>query len=236
MIYKIIESAVKIPFRNRTFEFNNKRLKYFFHSYNSFGRKERIVEIPIIRNYLNTHPHENTLEIGNVTKHYYDTFRDFKKKDTVDKYEKAYDVFNEDIFTFKPSNRSKYDFIYAISTFEHMDSDGGDNPDYIKPEEPIDDKFSSYAFRNMDRVINDLLEKNGYFVLTFPLGYKNDEISKSLYNEEFKKFKASSVNLYIMKELMDGVWKETKKDLDYFKEKQPKCGRNKYICVMEIKK
>jgi len=168
MIFKIIEVAVKVPFRKRTFMYNTAPLHYFFHSYNCFWRKVRTIEIPIIRNYLDIYPHNRTLEIGNVTKHYYDTFRDFKEKDTVDKYEEAYDVYNEDIFTFKP--RYQYDFIYSISTFEHMDSDGGNNPDYKKPKKLLENHYSSYAFCNMDRVIKDLLIKKGLFVATFPIG------------------------------------------------------------------
>ncbi|DAC73155.1 MAG TPA: hypothetical protein DSN98_01770 [Thermoplasmata archaeon] len=234
MMFKLIEAAVRRPFKKRTFKFKNVPLKYFFHSYNCFWRKVRTIEIPVIRYYIDSYPHERTLEIGNVTKHYYDTFRDFKEKDTVDKYEKAYDVFNEDIYTFKTKHR--YDFIYSISTFEHMDSDGGDNPDYVKPTGLLEKQYSSYAFRNINRVINDLLEKNGLFILTFPLGQRNDEISKSLYAEEFKHFIASSVHLFFMKELVEGLWVQSEKELNYFKEKKPKWNKRKYLCVMEIKK
>ena len=117
-----------------------------------------------------------------------------------------------------------------------MDSDGGDNPDYIKPQQLLDKRYSSYTFRNMNRVINDLLEKNGLFILTFPLGQRNDEISKSLYEEEYKYFDFSSVRLFFMKELMEGLWVQSEKELKYFKEKKPKWNKRKYLCVMEIKK
>jgi hypothetical protein len=206
MIFKIIEAAVKVPFRKRTFTYNNVSLQYFFHSYNCFWRKVRTIEIPIIRYYLNTYPHKRTLEIGNVTKHYYDTFRDFKEKDTVDKYEEAYDVYNEDIYTFKPKHR--YDFIYSISTFEHMDSDGGNNPDYEKPKNLLEDHYSSYAFRNMNRVLNDLLIKKGLFVATFPIGQGNCEIDQSLFNEEFNHFNISDIHFYFMKKINEITWKQ----------------------------
>ncbi|MBN1860285.1 MAG: hypothetical protein JW840_02365 [Candidatus Thermoplasmatota archaeon] len=193
----------------------------------------RAIEIPIIRHYLDTHPHEYTLEIGNVTKHYYDTFRDFKKKDTVDKYEEAYDVYNEDIYTFKPKHR--YDFIYSISTFEHMDSDGGNNPDYKKPEQLLDGKFSTYAFCNMNRVCNDLLSRGGVFIATFPIGQDNCEIDQSLFNEEFKHFKVSKIHFYFMKQINEITWKQDTISINKLKELQPKWNSNKhYLCIMEV--
>jgi hypothetical protein len=234
-MYKIIEAAVKIPFKKRDFIYKDVPLNYFFHSYNCFGRKVRTIEIPIIRHYLDTNPHECTLEIGNVTKHYYDSFRDFKKKDTVDKYEEAYDVFNEDIYTFKPKHR--YDFIYSISTFEHMDSDGGRNPEYEKPEQLLEKKFSSYAFRNMDRICDDLLGKRGLFVATLPIGQDNCEIDQSLFNEEFNYFNVSEIHFYFMKQINEITWKQVNISINKLKELQPKWNGGKhYLCIMEAKK
>lgn len=235
MMYKVIEAAVKIPFKKRSFYFKNAPLKYFFHSYNCFGRKVRAIEIPILRLYLDTNPHERTLEIGNVTKHYYDTFRVFKKKDTVDKYEEAYDVYNEDIYTFKPKYR--YDFIYSISTFEHMDSDGGNNPEYQKPKQLLEKKFSSYAFRNMNRVFNDLLGEGGLFVATFPIGQDNCEIDQSLFNGEFKYFNVSEIHFYFMKQVNEITWKQVNISIDKLKELQPKWNKGThYLCIMEATK
>ncbi len=234
-MYKIIEAAIKRPFKKRTFTYNNVQLHYFFHSYNCFGRKVRAIEIPIIRYYLDAHPHESTLEIGNVTKHYYDYFRTFKNKDTVDKYEEAYDVYNEDIYTFKPEHQ--YDFIYSVSTFEHMDSDGGNNPDYEKPKKLLEDRYSSYAFRNMDRVFNDLLIENGLFVATFPIGQGNCEIDRSLFNEEFHHFKISYFHFYFMKKINEITWKQINISLKELEELHLKWNeRTQYLCVMEATK
>src|SRR5438874_1202932 len=156
-----LESYLK---KRELFYFRNIPLKYFFHSYNNFRVTERSIEIPIVRYFIDTHKPSRVLEIGNVTKHYYDLFKDFKEKDTVDKYELAYDVINLDIADFNPDKR--YDFIYSISTFEHMDSDGGRNPEYKgKPA----GKFTSVAFENINRVLENILDKGGHFLLTIPL-------------------------------------------------------------------
>ena len=40
----------------------------------------------IIKYFLKKYKHDNTLEIGNVTKHYYNDFQIFNKKETLDKY------------------------------------------------------------------------------------------------------------------------------------------------------
>jgi hypothetical protein len=234
-MFRVIEAAIKIPFKKRTFNFKGIPLHYFFHSYNCFGRKVRTIEIPIARYYLDTYPHENVLEIGNVTKHYYDTFRVFKKKDTVDKYEEAYDVFNEDIYTYKP--KQKYDFIYSISTFEHMDSDGGNNPQYEKPKQLLENKFSSYAFRNLNRVLDDLLSDRGLFIATFPIGQDNCEIDHSLFNEEFKHFNVSEIHFYFMKQINEITWRQDDISIDKLKERQFKWKEGThYLCIMEVTK
>ena len=235
MIFKIIDAVVRVPFVKRNFFYNNISLKYFFHSYNCFWRKERTIEVPIIRYYLEKYPHERTLEIGNVTKHYYDLFRDFKEKDTVDRYEIAYDVFNEDIYTFKP--KKLYDFIYSISTFEHMDSDGGNNPNYEKPNKLLDNHYTSYAFRNMNRVLEDLLMKKGIFVATFPIGQGNCEIDQSFFNEEFNYFNVSEINYYFMKKINEITWKQINISIKKLRELELKwTERKQYLCILEVKK
>lgn len=234
-MYKVIEGVVKRSITKRKFIYKNTSLNYFFHSYNCFGRKVRAIEIPIVRYYLDIHPHEHTLEIGNVTKHYYDTFRVFKEKDTVDKYETAYDVYNKDIYEFNPSRQ--YDFIYSISTFEHMDSDGGKNPDYVKPKELLENRYSSYAFRNMSRVIDNLLAKKGLFIVTFPIGQDNCEIDQSLFNKEFKHFRVPDIKFYFMKQINEITWRKTDISIDELKEMKTKWkDRKHYLCIMEAKK
>jgi hypothetical protein len=229
---RLVEWMLRLKFKGKKFVFNSEELEYFFHSYNNFGRKVRSVEIPIIKYYLNKFPHDRVLEIGNVTKYYYDLFRDFKRKDTVDKYELAYDVYNVDIKDFKSD--VKYDFIYSISTFEHMDSDGGGNPDYSPI---VSDAFSSYAFAYMNRVINDLLSKGGVFVLTFPIGQDNCEIDQSLFNKEYESFKTSKVKFFFLKQLRETKWKQVDITIEELAKKKPKWHTGEhYLCVMEIKK
>jgi len=221
---------MKLKF-NKHFYFDSTKLQYFFHSYNNFRLTCRCIEIPIIKYYLNKFSHNNVLEIGNVTKHYYDEFKNFNKKDTVDKFEIAYDVINVDIKDFKIDNN--YDFIYSISTFEHMDSDGGRNPDFVPIESEL---FSSYAFKNINRVINDLLLDGGKFILTFPLGYCNCEIDKSLYNKEYTRFNAKNVNLYFFKQINELTWKQVDVEVEQLDKEKPKYPSVTYIVVMEITK
>jgi len=154
---------------------------------------ERSIEIPIIKYFLGLYKHENVLEIGNVSNHYYDEFKDmFVHKDTVDKYESGYDVINQDIADYKSDK--KYDFIYSISTFEHMDSDGGRNDDYVrlkKKQKP----FSSIAFSNIQYCLDNLLGEGGRMVITFPLGYLTDEVGGSLVNAEERFFSAEYIDI-----------------------------------------
>lgn len=226
LILRLLEIKLK---SNNFFEFKSTKLQYFFHSYNNFRLTERCIEIPIIKYYLSKFPHNNVLEIGNVTKHYYDEFKNFNKKDTVDKSELASDVINVDIKDFKSDN--KYDFIYSISTFEHMDSDGGRNPDYVPIESEL---FSSHAFENINKVINDLLLDGRKFIITFPLGYCNCEIDKSLYNKEYTRFSAKNVNLYFLKQINELTWKQVDVGVEQLAKEKPKRPSVNYLCVMEI--
>jgi len=218
----------------RTFEFNGKSLEYFFHSYNNFRLTCRSIEIPIIKYYLNKYKPNRILEIGNVTKHYYQEFKDFKNKDTVDKYEIAYDVINVDIKDYEIKN--KYNFIYSISTFEHMDSDGGKNPEYY----PItNSRYSSHAFKNMDYVINNLLKEGGKFIVTFPIGLDNREIDNSLFKNEQKQFNVKDLNIYVFKQVDELKWIQLEDGVNHFKK-----GKNnkisfknvEYIAIMDITK
>jgi len=154
-----------------------------------------------------------------------------QKKDTVDKCESAYDVINVDIKDFMSHN--KYDLIYSISTFEHMDSDGGRNPDFANIENVF---FSSIAFENMSRVIDCLLIEDGKFIITFPLGYCNYEIDKSLYNKEYIKFNAKNVNIYFFKKTDEITWEQINITIDQLIKTKPKWSLIKYLCVMEITK
>ncbi len=191
---------------HESFIFKSQLIKYFYHSYNNFRLTERCIEIPLIKNIISNENYERVLEIGNVTNHYYEEFKNtFKYKDTVDKYEKGVNVINIDISNF--NSDLLYNCVLSISTFEHMDSDGGRNPDYILTSH---DEFSSIAFINIDYVLNNLLANEGKFILTFPLGYKSEEIDNSIYNKEYEKFEVSSCELYLFKKTGEITWSQVK--------------------------
>ena len=144
--------------REKDFVFNSHRLDYFFHSYNNFRVTERAIEIPIIRHYLEQGNYRNILEIGNVTNHYYEYFRQAfvdKRKTVIDKYELASDVINVDVCKYTPG--IKFDFVFSISTFEHMDSDRGRNPDYVSGSSEL----VSVAADNIKHISDVLLEDKG---------------------------------------------------------------------------
>lgn len=162
-----IQSVLDYKFRrDRYFAFNEARLEYFFHSYNNWRVTERAIEIPVIRWYLEREGSGRVLEIGNVTNHYYEHFRDvFRNKTVIDKYETACDILNVDVADYLPDE--KFDFVFSISTFEHMDSDLGRNPEYVGGRSVL----PTVAADNLKRVADHLLKDGGKFVLTAPLGY-----------------------------------------------------------------
>lgn len=221
---------------NQKFLYNKTELNYYVHSYNimfHFNLSERSIEVPIIKYYLDKIGPRNTLEIGNVTKHYYDVFKNsFVEKDTLDKYEKAFDVINEDIADYKPN--FKYDFIYSISTFEHMDSDGGRNPEYNLGI--IKEPYSSVAATNIHHVVSNLLVENGKFIITFPLGYLNSELDKSILNGELSKLPVQKVELKILKRFKNHNWKLVSNNLDQVKYPIHQTKSRNLLGVIEITK
>jgi hypothetical protein len=188
--------------RNKEFTFNSHRLPYFFHSYNNFGTTERVIEIPIIRYYLEQGNYQNVLEIGNVTNHYYDYFREvFKKKIVVDKFELAYDVVKADICDYAPG--FKFDFVFSISTFEHMDSDLGRNPSYVRDSS----KLITVAADNIKYVSDTLIKDNGKFVITAPLGY-TPEWDETFYSGVFAECGFTHCQRYLLRSLKELVWEQ----------------------------
>jgi hypothetical protein len=115
---RLIFAPFILRFKKRTyFYFRGQELACFYHNYNTTWANERQVEIPVVLSYLKEQK-GRILEIGRVTPHY------FKTQWTVlDKFEKGERVINEDILTFSP--KKKYDFIFSISTFEHIGFDDG---------------------------------------------------------------------------------------------------------------
>lgn len=135
--------------QSKAFKLQGNDYYYLFHSYNTTWKNERIVELPIIWREIENNNGKRILEVGNVLSHYFKCDHDI-----VDKYEKAPRVINEDIVDFK---NKKYDLIVSISTIEHIGYD----------EKPRDPGKITKALNNIKKLLN----KNGKFVATFPIGY-----------------------------------------------------------------
>src|SRR2546422_127317 len=84
--------------RKKTFIFNGRSYRYFYHVYNKTWKNERGVEIPIFWEIVQTHQGKRILEVGNVLSHYFHI-----QHDVVDRYEVAPGVINQDIVVFSPS-------------------------------------------------------------------------------------------------------------------------------------
>ncbi len=155
-LFKVI-----LKIRNRTstniskeFSFLEKRYSYFIHSYHDSWMNERCVEIPVFKSVIDTHINQghSILEIGCVMKHYVNNAFWI----IVDKYETYPGVINEDIVSY--SSQKKFDFIFSISTLEHVGFD----------EEPKNPKKILVAF---DQITKQLLSSKGMFMYSIPLGY-----------------------------------------------------------------
>ena len=188
------------------FEYEGSRLSYHFHSYNNLGFTERAVEIPIVAHWLKAARPSNVLEIGNVSNYYYDRFGSYLgTKQVVDKFEIGAGVTNCDIRQF--FDPRGFDFIFSISTFEHMDSDAGRNPDYgvtVQPSPP----FSSVALANISYVCDRLLRVGGTAVITFPFKYGNAEIDRSLNLGELMHLKNCSYEVHYLARLNELEWRQ----------------------------
>jgi len=141
--------------KQQYFSLNGQTYPMFYHKYNCTWTKERAVEIPIaVMSIMENGPQAKVLEIGNVLSNYFP-----KTWDIIDKFEVADGVINEDIETFRPSE--KYDKIVAVSTFEHIGFDSELNPEYtgIKIQK---------AFNNLR---DNCLAEHGQILITTPMGY-----------------------------------------------------------------
>jgi hypothetical protein len=141
-------TTYKLLGSHRTFVFEGRNLKYFYHRYNNAASSERTIEIPIVRQFLR--PGQNVLEVGNVLNHY-SAFA----HDVVDKYEMAEGVSNCDIVEYTTSK--PYDLIISISTIEHV---GWDEP-RKEADKPI---------RAINRM-KSFMAQNGTMIVTVPGGY-----------------------------------------------------------------
>jgi hypothetical protein len=133
-----------------TFAFQGRTYRYFYHPYGTTWKNERAVEVPIILEKVKSYQGGRILEVGNVLSNYVHF-----QHDTVDKYEKADGVINQDVVDFQPYE--KYDLIVSISTIEHVGWD----------ETPRDPKKIPLALENL----TGCLVSGGEIVVTVPMGY-----------------------------------------------------------------
>jgi len=142
----------------------------------------------------------NFLEIANVTNHYYTYFQDIiDSKVVVDKYEKGWGVIIKNIFEYRPDH--KFDFIFSISTFEYMDSDEGDNPEYVKGNS----KLMTYAADNVVHVCHNLLNEGGIFIITAPVA-EHHEWDQTLFSAQIFKedlLKVNSIKIYFFRKISE---------------------------------
>lgn len=116
---------------------------------------ERKVEMPIFKDIITDRINRelSILEIGNVTRIHFPEFSDHL---CIDKYEEGHNVLNIDIIDFYPEE--KYDFVYSISTIEHIGLDWG---------EKRDEKKGLIAVQH---ILKEIVRKGGEFVFSIPLG------------------------------------------------------------------
>ncbi|HUS34794.1 MAG TPA: hypothetical protein VM680_05540 [Verrucomicrobiae bacterium] len=136
----------------RTFGYKGEDLPYVYHRYNMTWASERCVEVPIGRWWASRFDTRAVLEVGNVLSHYGPV-----QHQILDKFEKGAGVMNEDIVTFRPSN--KYELIFSISTFEHIGFD--------------DEAEGSSATKILEAIeaCRSLLALSGVLVITIPINY-----------------------------------------------------------------
>lgn len=156
-----INALALITMRNAgTFSLRGREYPYFYHPYNLTWADERIVEVPVAREFLSGRPDGTVLEVGNVLSHYFDV-----RHDIIDKYEKADGVINEDVIDFNPGR--KYDLIISVSTLEHVGQTGTTGT-AGKVRAAIDN-------------LRSLLAPGGEMLFTAPLGY-NEEMDDIVLN------------------------------------------------------
>ncbi len=166
----------------RTFKFNGKKYRYFYHRNWITWNNERSVELPIALEIIKKNKGKDFLEVGNVLMNFYEYERDI-----VDKYEIAPGVLNEDIVDFNPGK--KYDIIITISTLEHV---GWDE----KPREAL--KFFK-AIKNLKR----LLKTGGNIIITIPKG--NNPVLDNLIMEKNSPFTKS---FFLKRVSKNNRWKQ----------------------------
>jgi hypothetical protein len=215
------------------FTFDSTALPYFFHSYNNFGLTERCVEIPIVGSYLRQGSYRNVLEIGNVTQHYYDYFRDVfanVRRTVVDKYEVGNGLVNADIAEF--TSEERFDLVFSISTFEHMDSDLGRNTSY----RPNTSKLVTVAADNINHVGEMLMAEGGKMVVTAPLGYA-PEWDVTFYSKALDEDCGfSRVRRHVLRRAGDLNWQQVHADEGRTAADTSRADFREYLSVLELDK
>lgn len=146
-------------FKSRSFMFQGKSFRYFYHPYNQTWKNERSVEIPIVWDIVKANSGKQILEVGNVLSHYFNV-----NHDILDKYEKDNGVINEDVVEFSTSK--KYDLIVSISTLEHV---GWDEGQYAK-QSSNDSLQSNVTILDAIKNLKQCLSNDGFMIITLPIG------------------------------------------------------------------
>lgn len=172
--------------KGRTFNFNDKKYKYFFHHYNTAYRNERTVEVPVVIDVVKNAVSDGKriLEVGGVLPHYFPV-----NWDVLDKYEFAEGIINEDVVDFKP--QEKYDLIVSISTMEHVG---------FEEENKDPDKI----IKSVNNLKDNCLKKGGKIIITVPLGY-NKGMDKQIFTDKIK----FDEKYYLKRVSRADEWKQT---------------------------
>jgi SAM-dependent methyltransferase len=133
-----------------TFSALGREYAYFYHLYNVTWKNERAIEIAVAMDFLEQHPYDRMLEVGNVLSWYRHA-----RHDILDKYEVTAGVINEDVVDFDPGHT--YEVIVSISTLEHVGWD----------ETPRDPKKVLLAVEHQKQ----LLAPGGGMLVTVPIAY-----------------------------------------------------------------
>ncbi len=132
------------------FSLDGRRYDYVDDWHSWTWLNERAVELPIARAAMAAADPARTIEIGNVTSHYFPA-----RHRIVDKYESAPGVENIDLFEI--SEREAFDLVLCVSTLEHV---GWDEP--VRDPVPAVDAVAR---------LMELVAPGGRLLVTIPVGY-----------------------------------------------------------------
>ena len=168
---------------DRTFQLGGKDYPYVYHWHNFTWLNERAVELSVARDWIGRFQRGQVLEVGNVTSHYFPV-----SHKVVDKYERGPRVINEDIVDYQCERN--YDFVFAISTIEHV---GWDR----------DQREPGKIPRALSNMVN-LLRPGGTLLVTVPIGF-NPYLDKMLADQTV----CFSQQAYLRRISADNQWRES---------------------------